>query len=70
MRDEPTRDPVEREATGEDGARPWSFDEIERERAFDPNDSLRCLHGAGLLHRLQEFYWPTRATLVAEQIKA
>jgi hypothetical protein len=78
MHDEPT--PAERDAEresailqmllDEDGARPWSADEIEREVGYDPSDCLRRLHGAGLLHCLQDFYWPTRAALVAEQIKA
>jgi hypothetical protein len=80
MHDEPTPDPAERDAEreasvlqmllDEDGARPWSFAEIDRELSFDPTDCLRRLRGAGLLHRLEDFYWPTRAALVAEQIKA
>jgi hypothetical protein len=80
MHDEPTPDPAERDAereatvlqmlVSEDGARPWSLAEIERELSFDPSDCLRRLHGARLLHRLQDLYWPTRAALVAEQIKA
>ena len=77
MHDEPSPSAPEREAMqdstilemliSEDG--PWSAQEIDREVGFDPTDSLRRLYGAGLLHRVKRFYWPTRAAIYAEQIK-
>lgn len=47
----------------------WSFEEIEREMGSNPIDSLNRLYGGGLIHRLdKEFFWATRAALMAEEI--
>jgi hypothetical protein len=51
-----------------DSQRPWSVEEVEREIGRDTDDSLARLYGAGLIHRLKRFVWPTRAAVVAEEI--
>jgi predicted transcriptional regulator len=51
-----------------DSQRPWSVDEIEREIGRDTDDSLARLYGAGLIHRLKRFVWPTRAAVMADEI--
>jgi hypothetical protein len=48
--------------------RPWSVDEVEREVGGEAVDGLARLCGAGLLHRLDTFVWPTRAALIADQL--
>lgn len=48
--------------------RVWSRDEIEREIGEDVTDSLNRLYGAGLIHRLQDFAWATRAALMTVEI--
>lgn len=45
--------------------RPWSVAEVEREIGKDTRDSLARLHGAGLLNRVEEFVWPSRAAVIA-----
>jgi hypothetical protein len=50
--------------------RPWSRDEIEREMGENVTDSIRRLHGAGLVHLHGDFIWATRAALVADEIEA
>lgn len=52
-----------------DHSRLWSKDEIDREIGQDTIDSINRLYGAGLIHRLQGFFWPTRAALVADAIR-
>jgi hypothetical protein len=49
---------------------PWSLGELEAEigNALAVGDAVRQLQGLGLVHRCQEFVWPTRATLAAEQL--
>ncbi len=51
--------------------RPWSVDEIEREtgKPGATIDSLRRLHAAGLIHRLDRFVWATRAAVIGEEIR-
>lgn len=49
-----------------DAQRGWSEQEVEREIGCDIRDSLARLYAAGLLHRLQDFVWATRAALAAE----
>ena len=54
-----------------DNQRPRSVEEIEREIG-DPvavADSLSRLYGGGLIHRLDDFVWATRAALMANAIR-
>ncbi len=51
---------------------PWCFQEIVRE--FDGNklgveDALDRLAGCGLIHRLDDFFFPTRAARYASEIE-
>jgi hypothetical protein len=50
--------------------RPWSLGELEAEigDALAVQDGVRQLQGLGLVHRCEEFVWPTRATLAADQL--
>jgi len=77
MRDQRTPTPDEEEDRTDravlllllDRERPWpcSEDELARELGMSPGDSLARLHGAGLIYRLHEFVWATRAAVrVAE----
>lgn len=78
MQDQPTPTVIERDAQtdnallmvllAETSHRPWSVDEIAREMDSDPTDSLRRLYGGGLIHRLDEFVWATRAAALADEI--
>lgn len=56
--------------TQDDAQRPWSVDEITREYGDRANaiDALARLHGVGLIHRLGEYVWATRAALYADEI--
>jgi len=77
MQDEPT--PAEQEDRLDrivlvlllDRARPWpcSGAELARELGCDPTDSLARLHGSGLICRLGEFTWPTRAAVRADELQ-
>lgn len=80
MQDQSSRTPAEEDCmsdgaifallSGDDDQRPWSVDEIAREIG-DPNatvDSLARLYGSGLIHRMGEFVWATRAALAADAI--
>jgi hypothetical protein len=54
----------------DDSQRPWTVQEVSRELG-DPEDAadgLRRLMGAGLVHRLHDFVFATRAALRADQI--
>jgi hypothetical protein len=46
----------------------WSRDELAREHNRDVTDTLRRLHGGGLIHRLEDFVWPTRAALMGCEV--
>ncbi len=48
--------------------RPMSVQEIEREIGKDTVDSLHRLHSRGLIHRLDDFVWATRAAVMADEI--
>jgi hypothetical protein len=53
----------------QEGSRwPWSIREIEAEVSDQQavQDVVRQLQGLGLVHRCNEFLWPTRAVLAAE----
>jgi hypothetical protein len=50
--------------------RPWAEEEIAREMGANPVDSLNRLYGGGLIHRLEGFFWATRAALVSDEIGA
>jgi hypothetical protein len=82
MHEQPNRRPAERDATV-DGAvlglllhgearGPWSIDEVVREIAAAEQitaiDSLTRLHGAGLVHRLGDFVFATRAAVEFDAI--
>lgn len=49
---------------------PWSLDEIARElhSTVDAQDAIARLADAGLLHRLDEFVFPTRAARRADEL--
>lgn len=53
-----------------DAQRPWTPDEIAREIGdrLAVADSLRRLHGGGLIHRLDRFVFATRAALASDQL--
>jgi hypothetical protein len=54
----------------DDSQRPWTVQEVGRELG-DPEDAadgLRRLMGAGLVHRLHDFVFASRAALRADQI--
>jgi predicted transcriptional regulator len=48
----------------------WSAEEVGREIGdpVEAADSLARLHGAGLVHRLQDFVFPTRAAVEAARL--
>lgn len=49
---------------------PWATEELARELgdAIAVEDALARLYGSGLIHRLHEFAFPTRATLRAIEL--
>ena len=53
-----------------DAQRPWTACEIVREIGDEIAvvDSLRRLHGGGLIHRLDGFVFATRAALASDQL--
>jgi hypothetical protein len=54
----------------QDHQQPWSIDELIREvgRADDTRDAIASLHGSGLLHRIDDFVFTTRAARRLDQI--
>jgi hypothetical protein len=50
--------------------RPWAVEEIAREigDTIETVDSLARLAGAGLIHRLDDFAWASRAALHSERL--
>jgi hypothetical protein len=54
-----------------DDSWPWSIDEIVRELQdrIGAHDSVSRLSEAGLVHRLGEFVFPTRAARRADQLR-
>jgi len=50
--------------------RPWSLSELEAEvdDADAVSDGVRQLQGLGLVHRCEEFAWPTRAAVAADEL--
>jgi hypothetical protein len=79
MQDQTTFSPAEQEGQidstilglliYENAQRPWSFDEIAREIGKNPTDSLNRLYGGGLIHRLEDFVWASRAAVMAKDIR-
>lgn len=51
---------------------PWSIEEIACEIGDHPavTDSLKRLHRAGLVHRLEDFAFPTRSARRFEEIRS
>jgi hypothetical protein len=49
---------------------PWSVDEVARELGDlnDTIDALVRLHAVGLIHRMGDFVWATRAAIRADEI--
>ena len=78
MREQRTPAPGEEEETVDrtvmlillDREQPWprSIDDLSRELGQDASDSVARLKGAGLLYTLDQFVWPTRAAVRAEQL--
>ncbi len=80
MHDQRSSAPAEGETTidgailsmllNEDAPWPWTADEVAREMgdALAVADSLARLYGAGLIHRLEGFVFPTRPAVQAERI--
>jgi predicted transcriptional regulator len=54
--------------TGEDPHRPWSLDELARECGAEAGESVARLQRAGLVHRLEDFVWATRAAVRAREL--
>jgi hypothetical protein len=56
--------------TQDDAQRPWSVEEIIREYGDRANavDALARLYGVGLIHRMGEYVWATRAAIRADEI--
>lgn len=54
----------------DDSQRPWIVQEVARELGdlVDAADGLRRLVGAGLVHRLHDFVFASRAALCVERI--
>jgi len=50
---------------------PWTIDECVREHGSHvaAEDALARLHAAGLVHRLQDFVWPTRAAMRVNELR-
>lgn len=50
---------------------PWSLEEVARELGSQPNaaDAVRRLTSAGLLHRLDNFVFPTRTARRANELQ-
>jgi hypothetical protein len=81
MHDERTLTPAEEDARDDsavlallvedDTQRPWSLEELAREirNEIRAIDSVNRLYGAGLIHRLEGFVWPTRAAVKAEALR-
>jgi hypothetical protein len=81
MPDEKTTPPVEHDQNADgiilslltdcDEQRPWSVEEIAREYGNhgDTIDALSRLYAAGLIHRLGEFVWATRAAIRADEVR-
>lgn len=57
--------------TLDDEQRLWSVDEVTRELGDRARavDGLADLYGAGLIHRMGEFVWATRAAIRANEVK-
>lgn len=78
MPEQPTLTPAERDAQTDSAIlgllmndtshRPWAVEEITREIGWDTTDSLNRLYGGGLIHRLQDFVWATRAAVMVDEI--
>jgi hypothetical protein len=50
---------------------PWSVDEIARELqdTLGAEDSIQSLNEAGLVHRLGDFVWPSKAARRAAELR-
>jgi predicted transcriptional regulator len=78
MHDQPTQEPGEpmdladqdllATLTNDDSHRPWSVDELARQCGADARESLGRLQRAGLVHRLEDFVWATRAAVRAHEL--
>jgi hypothetical protein len=56
--------------TLDDVQRPWSVEEVVREYGdeADAADALARLHAVGLIHRMGDFVWATRAAIRSNEI--
>jgi hypothetical protein len=79
MPDQPTESAIERDnqtdstilmvLLDETSHRPWAVEEVAREMGDDVTDNLRRLYGGGLIHRLGDFVWASRAAAMADAIQ-
>lgn len=79
MQEQTTLNPIERQNTldcnvlayliDDGNHRPMAVEEIERAIGKDTNDSLHRLRVGGLIHRLENFVWASRAAVMADEIK-
>jgi hypothetical protein len=49
----------------------WSIDELKREigRSIEVADSIRRLHGQGLIHKIEDYVFVTHAVACYEQLR-
>jgi hypothetical protein len=50
--------------------RPWTVAEVEREIGEETEDGVARLFGSGLIHKLDDFVWASRAAVMADDIRA
>jgi hypothetical protein len=59
--------------TVKDEQRPWSVEELKRSIGDDPlgvEDAIARFASEGVIHRLGDFVWATRAAMTADEVSA